>query len=149
MNLHQEFNQICRKNAWKLTPQRLRVYQVIHGNLTHPSVDQVLEAVRAELPSVTRESVYRILNEFAAGGVTMRLDDLNAARYDWQTKPHGHFICKTCGGITDFPLPENLPIPSEWNHAALSHVELRLVGECSTCSDAALKTSNLLKNNPR
>lgn len=128
----EEISAICKEAGWKCTPQRAAVYEYICDNLAHPDVDQVWAAVKAKLPSVTRESVYRILDEFAREGVIRRLDQISRARYDSLTGPHGHFICERCGKIVDFALPEDVRIPPV-PHGKVRHVELRLNGVCNEC----------------
>ena len=93
----QEFSKICRDAGWKCTSQRLAVYDFLADNLSHPDVDTVWAAVRSTQPAITRESVYRILNEFAAKGIIRRMDHIDSARYDSRTGAHGHFICEKCG----------------------------------------------------
>ena len=130
----EEFAVQCHRFGWKCTPQRLAVYVSICGDRTHPDVDRVWGEVRDRLPTVTRESVYRILNEFSERGLVRRLDRVNTARYDADTTPHGHFICEKCGRITDFELTEN---PAAFIPATppgrIRHTELRCIGLCSDC----------------
>lgn len=128
-----DFAAICRRNGWKLTPQRTAVYDFISNNLTHPRVDEVWKHVKKALPSVTRESVYRILNEFAERGLLHRMDHINSARYDSQTGPHGHFICERCGKVVDFSLPELPVLPDDETFGTVRNVELRLNGICINC----------------
>ena len=106
-----EFLDICREAGWKCTSQRLAVYEFLRNNLTHPDVDTVWTAVRITQPAITRESVYRILNEFAAKGIIRRMDHIDSARYDSRTGAHGHFICEKCGEISDFNWPEGAAVP--------------------------------------
>lgn len=96
---HAEFRNICRKTGWKCTSQRLAVYGFLRGNHTHPDVDTVWGAVRNSLPTITRESVYRILNEFSEAGVIGRLDHIDNARYDSRVDAHGHLICENAEGF--------------------------------------------------
>ena len=96
-------------------------------------MDTVLSALRLKLPTVTRESVYRILNEFSERGIIGRLDSIESARYDSRVEPHGHFICEKCGKITDFNWPEGAVIPPDVLSEKVSHMEFRIVGECSEC----------------
>ena len=135
-DLQLEFAALCRENGWKCTSQRLAVYGFLRGNLTHPDVDGVWEAVRSELPTITRESVYRILNEFSEKGVIRRLDQIENARYDSRTDAHGHFICGKCGHISDFNWPEGVVLPPEMRQAKIAQMELRLVGVCEKCAAA-------------
>lgn len=131
---YQDFSTICRENGWKCTSQRLAVYDFICGNLTHPGVDEVWNHIRKNLPSVTRESVYRILNELAEYGILHRVDHIDRARYDSQTVPHGHFICEKCGVITDFSLPAGVTFPADTVAGKPRHIELRISGICNKCN---------------
>ncbi len=131
--IHQRFKEICRKNEWKCTPQRLAVYDFIYENYTHPDVDVVWGKVKAILPSVARESIYRILNEFAAHGLIHRLDHIDHARYDGQIGPHGHFLCTHCGEIQDFPFSDTAGVPNNDQFGDIEHLELRLTGICKHC----------------
>ncbi len=138
-NIHLEFMEICRKTGWKCTSQRLAVYDFLKDNFNHPDVDSVWQAVRRTLPAITRESVYRILNEFAENGIISRLDHIDNARYDYRTGPHGHFICEKCGKIMDFSWPEGAELPPGMANASVKHMEIRLVGVCRDCEAAAEK----------
>ena len=131
--LQENFSQICRRFKWKCTPQRLAVYECVCCNHCHPDVDLVWETVRAQLPTVTRESVYRILNEFAARGLIWRLDHVSSARYDSNTAPHGHFICENCGAISDFALEKDVSAFAGNLPGEVRHMEIRFTGICENC----------------
>lgn len=130
---YQEFMKICRNNGWKCTSQRLAVYDFVHENDNHPSVDDVWRHVRESLPVVTRESVYRILNEFSERGILQRLDHIDSAKYDCRTGPQGHFICQSCGDITDFTIPEEAVLSANTMAGEVRNIELRLIGICERC----------------
>lgn len=131
---HQGFATLCRKNGWRCTPQRQAVYEFVNGNLSHPDVDTVWEQVKKRIPSITRESVYRLLNEFTQKGILHRLDNVPSARYDSQTAPHGHFICEACAQIQDFKIPADFPMPTKAAKGTVRHIELRFSGICGKCS---------------
>ncbi len=133
---YQKFQKICQEHDWKCTAQRIAVYEAVCDNLRHPGVDELWRQIKKDLPSVTRESVYRILNEFAEQGILQRLDRIGSARYDSQTGPHGHFICERCGAITDFQFPEQTVLPVAQVPGKLRHIELRVSIICDNC-DAA------------
>ena len=127
------FQVICRQNGWRCTAQRLAVFDFVHENYAHPDVDEVWTHVQSSMPSVTRESVYRILNEFSSRGIVRRLDHIASARYDGQVGPHGHFFCVHCGGIQDFTLPTSVVVPQNAFSGEVEHLELRLTGVCASC----------------
>ena len=97
-------------------------------------VDAVWSAVRVSQPAITRESVYRILNEFAMRGLISRLDQIDNARYDSRTDAHGHFICERCGKIIDFDWPAETRIPRDFQAGSVARMEIRLVGVCESCA---------------
>ena len=134
---YDDFQAICRRNKWKCTSQRIAVYEYIHNNYTHPNVDDVWVHVKQTLPAITRESVYRILNELAERGVIQRLDHLESARYDSKTGPQGHFICIKCGEISDFDFPEAILSSTKSHGNEIRHIELRLSGICDKCKETA------------
>jgi len=133
MTTTNDFQKLCRSHHWKCTPQRLAVYTFVADNLTHPSVDQVWEYTKKQLPSITRESVYRILNEFSAAGLLYRLDRVECAHYDSQLVPHGHLICERCGKISDYPLKHLPELPENIPAGSVHHVEVRLSWLCPEC----------------
>ncbi len=135
----QEFQQLCHAHGCKCTPQRFAVYSFIHGNLTHPDVNCIWEHVRKAIPNITRESVFRILSEFANFGIIGRMDKIIDARFDGRPTNHGHLICEGCGAIVDFDLPESLKsfeVPGKFQ---LNHIELRVSGLCAKCAKKSPK----------
>ncbi len=128
-----EFRQICKANHWKCTPQRLAVYNYMHNNTCHPSVDDVWNFARQSISSITRESVYRILNEFSDAGILYRMDKIESAHYDSQTMPHGHLVCEKCGKVKDFCFTELPPLPAGIPQESILHIELRLAWICPAC----------------
>ena len=127
------FVAFCRVHGLKCTAQRLAVFSAIRLSRQHPSVDVTLQAVRKTLPTVTRDSVYRILNEFAAHGLVSRMDALASARYDTCVAPHAHFICEVCGRISDYPIPAGFVLPAGMP-GEQHHVEIRVTGVCNNCA---------------
>jgi len=127
------FPAFCREHGLKCTAQRLAVFAAIRMSRAHPSVDTTWAAVKKTVPTVTRDSVYRILNEFASLGLITRMDALSSARYDTWLGPHAHFICEVCGCVTDYPLPEGLALPEGMPHEQ-HHLELRVTGVCEKCA---------------
>jgi|BioPla2DNA2_1021312.scaffolds.fasta_scaffold38753_2 Fur family peroxide stress response transcriptional regulator len=136
--IFQEFSDICRKLVWRMTSSRLAVYRYVRGNKEHPTVDAVWKAVQKEQPNISRESVYRILTDFAAKGLIYILDPPNVvARYDSSSKRHDHFFCQQCGKIVDFNADEIDAIIRNKLSAVgrIDRVEARVLGVCQECLD--------------
>ena len=133
-DLHENFKKLCSVHQYKCTAQRFAVYACILGNKEHPDIDDVLKCVRKRIPSITRESVFRILMEFSDRGIIYRMDKIVNARFDGIARNHGHFICRECGAIQDFELPQDLPEPDNNPGFQADHVELRISGICAECA---------------
>ena len=127
-----EFPAFCRAHGLKCTAQRVAVFTAVRRSRNHPSVDEVWERAKRSVPTLTRTSVYRILNELSELGLLTRLDALSAARYDTCLGPHAHFICEVCGAIVDYPLPSGLNLPAGMP-TERHHLELRVSGVCDRC----------------
>lgn len=141
----QEFADVCRSLGWKFTASRFAVYRYLKGNTEHPVVDRVWEMVRLELPAIARESVYRILNDFAARGLIALMDRPDVvARYDANPKRHDHYYCSRCGRVFDFEMA-NLEalLPDEAKKIGrIDKVETRIRGVCRECLAELEKESN-------
>lgn len=134
-----DFREMCVVHGCKCTRQRRAVYHYLRGNGLHPTVNQVWEAVRKVIPSITRESVFRILTEMAEFGEIARMDKIYNARFDSRIGEHGHAICRRCGKVVDFDLPSSLPpIPEIPGFTGL-HREYRLCGLCAVCAEEERK----------
>ncbi len=135
-NLTEEFAGVCRSLGWKFTASRFAVYRFLKDNDEHPVVDRVWAAVRTEIPAIARESVYRILNDFAARGLIAQMDRADVvARYDANPSRHDHFYCEKCGRVFDFEI-ENLEalLPdAARNLGRADRVEARIRGVCREC----------------
>lgn len=72
----------------------------------HPTADDVYDAVKEKCPTISRATVYRVLNNLASDGQIRRIKlPSSADRYDFTLKKHYHIKCTTCGKIDDVGFP--------------------------------------------
>ena len=91
-----------RETGRKVTPQRERIFRVLHENLTHPTADAVHAVVVRDMPSVSLKTVYSTLHELAEMGELRQLDlGTGSARFDPNTGDHHHLVCDGCGAVHD------------------------------------------------
>lgn len=91
------------------TAQRLAVYDYLYSHRTHPSADTVYEALVKKHPTFSKTTVYNSLHTLVAAGLVLELAmDTGERHYDADTALHGHFHCRYCDSIADFPLEEGL-----------------------------------------
>lgn len=133
------FKQRCRNLGLAITNQRLAVYYYLANTVTHPSPDDVYDVVRKEFPTLSRMSVYRILDALAQKGIIQKITYAgNKIRYDANAERHCHFACRICGRVYDIPAPEGeldkLPIRIEPPTGFLvEDFFVSLTGVCSQC----------------
>ena len=97
-----KYTGILRKSGIKVTPQRLEVLRYLDQNMVHPTVDDIFTALKKTNPSLSRTTVYNVLDVFGKHGLVEVLTiSGNQTRYDLRTRQHQHFLCKSCGKILD------------------------------------------------
>ncbi len=128
---------LAKKLGLKMTPQRLQIFDALMSMKGHPSAEDVFEAVRPKVPSMSLDTVYRTLALLEHHGAISRVQHADdKARYDSETRRHCHLVCTRCRAIEDFYWPEieELQAPDEtaqWGKIERRYLELR--GICRDC----------------
>ena len=63
-----------REQGYRVTPQRQAIFRLLHGVDTHPTVESLFEAARAEMPTISRKTVYQTVHDLEAMGEVALLD---------------------------------------------------------------------------
>ena len=96
------FERECRSRGLALTVQRRTVFEELAGRRDHPTADQVYEAVHRRLPSLSRTTVYRVLETLVETGFARKVHHPDAVvRFDPTTERHHHLVCESCGSLVD------------------------------------------------
>jgi Fur family transcriptional regulator, stress-responsive regulator len=128
----------------RVTRPRVAVLEAVHAN-PHADTDTIFNAVRGELPEVSRQAVYDVLGALTAAGLVRRIQPLGlVARYESRVGDnHHHVVCRACGIITDVdcavgeapcltPLDDNNVLDG----FVLDEAEVIYWGMCPDCSTA-------------
>ena len=105
---------------------------------THPSADQVYQALKPGYPGLSLATVYRNLSQLCEQGLAVRVGTVNGQeRYDGRTRPHAHFICNRCGTVLDLPdiRPDSAleqSVSAQYGFA-VQRCELTYYGLCPSC----------------
>lgn len=92
----------CRARGVKLTPQRRAIFEYLAGHPGHPTAEDVYRDVLPRHPTLSFATVYNTLELLAEmGEVRMVIVDELRRRYDVNTEPHQHAVCRQCRGILD------------------------------------------------
>lgn len=100
----------------------------------HPTAEEIYEHVVAEIPTLSRATVYNTLHLFAQAGLLRVVDTVAPeTRYDSLLTPHGHFRCDHCGKLIDFPIDlEGLPAEGLQGYE-IRERHLTIKGLCPDC----------------
>ncbi len=96
--------QLLSEKGLKVTPQRMVIADYLIHEETHPTADEVYEAVKDRLPACSRATIYNTLNTLVEAGVVCAIStEPGKTRYDANMHPHHHFIDTDTGVIHDIP----------------------------------------------
>lgn len=110
----QAFEERCRLRRVPVTVQRRLILEVMLNLDTHPTAEEVCEAVAARQPGISRATVYRTLESLVQLGELDRASHPGpVVRYDARTERHHHLLCERCNRILDFSHAtlDALPVP--------------------------------------
>ncbi len=89
----------------KRSKQRDAILNFLAARCDHPTAETVYLNIREELPNISLGTVYRNLNLLSELGEIQKISTgTSADRFDANTNPHYHFICKKCGCVMDLTL---------------------------------------------
>jgi len=93
---------LLRRHGLQVTAQRLAVLRAVSGR-PHGTADEIAEAVRSEIGSVSRQAVYNVLGALADKGLVRRIQPAGSpSRYEDRVGDnHHHLICRACGRTVD------------------------------------------------
>ena len=83
--------------------QRETILEVIKELKTHPTAEEIYNAVILKDERISKRTVYRNINVLLENGLIRKITmSVGADRYDYVSMPHDHIICEKCGRVYDF-----------------------------------------------
>jgi Fur family transcriptional regulator, peroxide stress response regulator len=126
-----------REKGLKVTPQRYAIYEMMIHTDSHPTVEEIYQAVQPTFPMLSLNTVYYTVDSLREAGLIadVPVQD-SAARFDANMDRHHHLVCLGCHKIEDLydHALDQLKISARKTNGYLleSHrVEFR--GYCSKC----------------
>src|SRR5512133_2786520 len=136
-----QFERACQSAGVKLTHQRMEVLREVAKSCGHPSADAILEGVKARIPTVSLDTVYRTLWLLTDLGLIKTLGPRrDAVQFDANLQPHDHYICVQCGETTDVDPLDLKQLQLVERMSALGSIEsthLEIRGTCASCAQSA------------
>lgn len=131
-----------RAKGLKITPQRLRIFEALHGSAEHPTAESVYDEVRSEMPTISLRTVYQTLNDLTAMGELTQLDlGTGSSRFDPNLESHHHLVCDSCGAVHDVHADfTGVHLPDGHDHGFdVAVTEIVFRGLCVDCKAAGRK----------
>lgn len=132
----QEFQQLCRTQGMRITPQRMAVYRELISTAEHPSVEWVFRRVRKVYPTISFDTVNRTLLTLVSMGAAFVVEGTGETkRFDGSNESHQHFRCVKCRRIVDFhhePF-ENIDTPPAISGFRILRKTVYFEGVCDRC----------------
>lgn len=131
--------EICRRTAARLTPQRRMVLEVVLSAKTPLTAYEVLDRLRPRDNSVTPASVYRSLEFLIEHGLVHRIESTKTfvgCTMPEHEHPNQLLVCRQCGTTIeaeDHDLADAAEHLSRRLGFSLDRKTVELVGICSAC----------------
>jgi Fur family transcriptional regulator, stress-responsive regulator len=126
-----------RSAGLRVTPQRRAVWAAFgEGAGDHLTADEVFGRARAELPELSRATVYNTLAALVRAGLLRAVESRGAVVYDPNPDPtHQHFRCHRCDRLYDVQVEgvEGLKVSGDQNFLVQRKAVL-FGGLCPSCA---------------
>ncbi len=119
-----------------ITPshQRVAILKYLVENQCHPTVDQIFGALRDQIPTLSKATVYNTLNIFIEANLVRLLSiEENETRFDILMENHGHFKCSACGGIYNFAVDIDRFVADDLHGFRITAKNVYFDGICPAC----------------
>ncbi len=132
-----ELERALRDRGLRVTSPRLSVLAYLAATESHPTAEEVEEAVNRGGQVLSRASVYNVLHSLCEAGLVSEIvAGQTLTRYDANLGPHHHLVCRECGRLEDVPwelfsVPDRGELPDGRPVDALA---LTLHGLCRSCN---------------
>ncbi len=133
----QEVSERLRNRGFKVTPQRLAVYEALARTRSHPRAEMLYKELRPSYPTMSLATVYKSLSILCEIGLAQELSfGEDAFRYDADTSDHPHVRCVQCGRVDDVEAIDTKELTDEVAHSTGYHLtdhQLYFFGICPEC----------------
>jgi Fur family transcriptional regulator, peroxide stress response regulator len=114
--------------------QRLKILEALISERSHPNVAMLYEKLLKEISTISKTTIYNTLSAFADKGlVSMLTITPEEIRYDGETRPHHHLLCRECGVIFDVNVQCDVAARLEIDGHKVDEVHGYFRGICRDC----------------
>jgi Fe2+ or Zn2+ uptake regulation protein len=114
--------------------QRVKVLEYLYHEGGHPTVGDIFRALSAEIPSLSKVTIYNTLYTFVEAGLVQVVDiDETEKCFDITLTSHGHFQCEACGKIYNFQVNFDQIPSDDLNQFEITQKNIYFKGLCPNC----------------
>ena len=126
---------ILKTKNLKVTQHRLEILKYLDKNRTHPTLDQVYIYMKEKFPSISKMTVYNVVDSLVKNGIinSMRFVNSTELRVDFETDVHFHFVCRECGKIFDVDSELDIEELVKKNGHKPEDYKVNIYGICKKC----------------
>lgn len=126
-----------RASGLHVTAQRLAILRAV-GKHPHATADDILETVKAEIGTISKQAVYDGLTALSDKGILRRIEPAGSpARFEDRVGDnHHHLICRSCSVMFDVDCAVGYTPCLTANHDhgfVIDEAEVVYWGYCATC----------------
>ena len=130
----------------RYSKHREDVFNLLKSVTSHPTAEWIYTQLKETDSSISLATVYRNLNQLYELGSVIRIDAGDGiVHYDATVRDHCHFICESCGTVSDIDVPSSPLLKAEaekLNSIKVSKTNLVFFGLCQKCQKD-LKSLNI------
>lgn len=139
MKSQHQITKLLKEKNIKPSIIRIKVLSYILEHKDHPTVDMIYNALKDELPTLSKTSIYNTLTILCDSGlVKVRTIDKNETRFDTVLdcveKDHGHFKCNICNNVYDFNIKIDILNADYLNDFTITQRDVFFYGVCDKCN---------------
>jgi Fur family peroxide stress response transcriptional regulator len=131
-----------RRAHLRLTPQRIAICNFLAETRSHPTINEIFEAILVQHPTISRATVYNTMTTLKELGEIIELPSAAGAsvRYETDLRPHVNLTCTQCGNIYDVPVDDLQALMQKINNSTdflVQSVAVSGTGLCARCQQKA------------
>lgn len=132
-----EIAQKLRGEGFKVTPQRLAIYEALYHFDDHPTAEMIYRDLHEKYPTISLATVYKTMEIFEKIGLIRILNvGGDSSRYDYDVHPHPHIRCTVCGQVDDVEGVDMAEIFQNVHHKSqyeVMNTQITFEGICPNC----------------
>lgn len=123
-------HEILKNNNIKPSLIRIKILEYIIKSKAHPTADEIYKKLKAEIPTLSKTSVYLNLNLFLKKKLIQSIQIKEEQHFDYMGEEHINFYCTKCEKIIDIPL-EKAKININIENFIIEKINIE--GVCKNC----------------